>query len=477
MAKNSAFNVLYTLLNMLFPLIASMYVSRILRSEGIGKVAYAQNIASYFIVFAILGIQNYGLREISKVRAEQQKKNQLFTQLLCFNAITTTLALVAYIFLIMIAPNMWVERKLYIACGIDIVWNYFNIDWLYQGEEAYGYIVLRSFIIKILSLAAIFLLVKTSADYIVYVWISSVATGGSYLCNVIHSRKIVRLSFKDFKIRVHFKPILLFGVGTLVASLYAKVDITMLGTFATESAVGYYTYGHKMVNLVLTATTAMTGVFLPRLCYLYENDKDGFKNLLEIGIKLLIYLTFPLAAGVFALAPQVIVMFFGEEFLPSSVILRFFTVMIFIRGFGDLLCYQLGICMGQERLRLPAAILASTTNIILNAILIPTLTAVGAAIASIISEVVVNAYQLKKLRKLTEIPFSGRAVFQALVSTGAMTAVIVLPAKYISNVVLAVVVSVLTGVLVYVAMNFIMKNELQSMALESIRNKLDVTEK
>ena len=48
--KNSLYNIVYKLFMIAFPLVSSAYVSRILLPTGVGKVAYAQNIASYFIM-------------------------------------------------------------------------------------------------------------------------------------------------------------------------------------------------------------------------------------------------------------------------------------------------------------------------------------------------------------------------------------------------------------------------------------------
>lgn len=81
-AKNSIFNVIYTVVKLLFPLVMSIYVSRILSVEGIGKVATANNLVSYFTVFAALGIPTYGIREIAKLKGKSPQKNRLFTELL-----------------------------------------------------------------------------------------------------------------------------------------------------------------------------------------------------------------------------------------------------------------------------------------------------------------------------------------------------------------------------------------------------------
>ena len=68
LTKNSIYNVIYTIANILFPFATSIYVSRILLPAGVGKVASAQNIVSYFVTLAALGLPSYGVREFAKVR-------------------------------------------------------------------------------------------------------------------------------------------------------------------------------------------------------------------------------------------------------------------------------------------------------------------------------------------------------------------------------------------------------------------------
>ena len=64
--QNSVYNVIYKLLDALFPLVSAAYLGRVLMSDGVGKVAYAQNIVQYFVLAASLGIPNYGIREIAR---------------------------------------------------------------------------------------------------------------------------------------------------------------------------------------------------------------------------------------------------------------------------------------------------------------------------------------------------------------------------------------------------------------------------
>ena len=208
LVKNSIFNIIYTVANILFPFVTSVYVSRILLPAGVGKVAAAQNLASYFVTLAALGLPSYGVREFAKVREDEKRKNSLFTELITLNLISTTVAVVAYAAFLIYNNGFKGEWALYICCGLTICFNYLNIDWIYQGLEEYGYITVRSIVIKLLSLVLLFVFVRSRKDYVAYALLTSLALGGNYIFNVIHARKMVRFSFENLNIKRHIKTVL-----------------------------------------------------------------------------------------------------------------------------------------------------------------------------------------------------------------------------------------------------------------------------
>ena len=137
---------------MLFPLVTSMYVSRILLDDGTGTVAYGQNISSYFVILASFGMSVYGVREIARVKDDKQKRDVLFSELFSLNLITTAVSSGAFILLVVSIKSFREDYLLFLSCGIQVFMNAFNIDWLYQGCEDYGYIAKRSIIVKFFSL-------------------------------------------------------------------------------------------------------------------------------------------------------------------------------------------------------------------------------------------------------------------------------------------------------------------------------------
>ena len=472
LAKNSIYNIIYTVANILFPLATSIYVSRILLPAGVGKVASAQNIASYFITIAALGLPSYGVREFAKVREKKDKRDKLFTELLLLNIISTTLAVIGYFFLVFVKGGFNGEWLLYAACGLAIAFNYLNIDWMYQGLEEYGYITGRSLLIKGLSLLALFLFVKTREDYVIYALISSLATGGNYVFNVLHARKYVSIDLSRVELENHLKPVLLIACIIFLSSIYNKIDVTMLNILATDESVGYYTYAQKTVNMVLTMANAVTAALLPRLSYYYDNDREGFYRLLDKGFQVLCFMTLPLTVGMELVAPQAVEFLYGEAFEPAVLTIRLMCPLILIKGFGDLFCYQLVYSTKSEKIILPASASASVINIITNAALIPTLLQNGAVISSVFSELVTNAVQFIYMKKKVKFFINIKVFIKGLFSTAVMAVIVLAVAQLELPNTIGLIVEILCGVVVYVTLNLVMKNTLIFQIGNKVKGKI-----
>ena len=472
LAKNSIYNIIYTVANILFPFVISIYVSRILLPVGVGKVASAQNIASYFVTLAALGLPSYGVREFAKVRDNKAERDKLFTELLVLNIISTTLAVVGFFVLVFINAGFNGEWVLYGACGLAIFFNYLNIDWMYNGLEEYGYITGRSLAIKGISLLALFLFVKTRQDYVAYALISSLATGGNYIFNVIHARKFVKIRLSGIKLIKHLKPVLLIACIIFLSTIYNKIDVTMLNMMATDESVGYYSYAQKTVNMVLTMANAVTAALLPRLSYYYENDREGFYRLLDKGFQILCLMTLPLAVGMALVAEQTVQFLYGEAFAPAALTIQLMCPLILIKGFGDLFCYQLVYSTKSEKIILPAAASASIINVITNAALIPTLLQNGAVVASVISEFVTNAIQFVYMKKKVKFNVNWKSLITGIFSTAVMSiCVLGLKLLELPNTI-GLIVEVGCGTLVYIAINLIMKNALIFEMIQKFKTKL-----
>ena len=466
LAQNAAFSVLYRLFNVIFPLISATYVSRVLSPDGIGRVNLAQNNMSYFLMFASMAIPYYGTREVAKRRNDAEKVNQLFTELMVINFVGTTVCLVLYYFAVEhFFPD---DRLIYLVFCLELLFNYINIDWLYQGREEYRYITLRSIAVKAVSLCALFLCVKKPEDYLIYAVIHCCGTGCNYFFNVYHLRGAVKLSFRNLQFSRHIKSLMVLMISSVAASLYNKVDITMLGVLSTQTAVGYYTNAHKVISIVLTLVTALSAVFLPRLSSVYERDRAQYSAYLTIGVKIVLILAVPGCAGIILTAPDLTNVLFGEAFLPMAGTLRILSVFVIIKGAGDLLCYQAIISSGNENKLVSSRVVAGVCNVILNALLIPRYSHQGAAMASVISELIVNGMLIRFSLSVAKPDIRLHFCASLLTSTAAMLVVVTAIQYSVYHPMACLLLSVLCGVITFLISMVVTKNEIAGLAVSKL---------
>lgn len=460
LAKNSIYNIVYQLFNLLFPLISSMYVARILMADGVGKVAYAQNIATYFVVIAALGLPSYGLREIAKVKNNYKACSQTFWELLAINAISTTVASILYFILIVSVSDFRKEWMLYLCTGAIIWLNYANIDWFYQGKEEYGYITARSLVIKCISLIMLFIFVQKKEDYILYALITSGGLACNYLFNLFHARKYVEAhcSLKKEYLLRHMRPLFILGITIFLGTLYNNIDVTILGIMMGDSVVGYYSNAHKIILILVSCCIATTTVFMPRLSYYYEHDKVALYRLVNVGCKFLIVIVVPATIGVALLSEDLIILLYGTSFLPAGITLSLFAPMLLIRPVGDLLCYQLLISAGEEKKRFYASIVAIIVNILLNVLLIPLYKQNGAAVASVITEFVINGLLLKVACGIVQIHLERRFWYSVLIPSIVMLLTVLMLKHFLQNGFVFVMCSTFLGGILYIAVGMLLKN-------------------
>lgn len=472
LARNGLLNVLYHAFSLVFPLIYASYVARILNADGIGRVGFASNIVSYFLLLASFGISVYGTREVPKVRDRKEDLDRLFTELAALNSLFTLLASAGFVLFLFLSCRLTEDFRLYLCCAIPLFLNFINIDWLYKGEEDYGYIVCRSLCIKCLMIAALFIFIRSPSDYIKYALISGLALAGNYVFNAVHARKYVSLSLSGIKPLRHLKPCLTFFIGDLLSVVYIRVDVLMLGLMCGSVFVGLYDYGHKIVNIAISVCIAFSAAFIPRLSYYHETDGKAFLDLIDLGIKILIFLTVPMAAGLVILASHLVLVLYGVDFSASVPVVRIFSVLIAVRGIGDLVCWQTLVAIGEERMRVLVASLAGIINVLLNALLIPRMDIRGAAVASVASEIAVNVILFVHVRRKVRFTVQLKSLIQALVSASLMAAVVLPCSLLMQNHIRALLTSFSLGVVTYSLVNIMLRNDVALLFVGKLRKGL-----
>ena len=452
--KNSFYSICYKLMNVLFPLLISIYSSHVLLSEGVGKVALAQNIVTYFVTLAALGIPNYGTKRIGGMQFDIKERNKVFTELFVINLISTLICTLAFFVTIFTVPYFH-GNNLYYIFSFLLILNTINVDWLYQGLEEYKYIAIRSICVKAICLIALPVFVRKRTDVPQYAIILCAATVGNYFFNIIHLHKYVQFDFERLNLKRHLKPILILLASVCATEIYTMLDSTMVGTLCSEKELGYYTNAMKTARMSYVFVTAACAVFLPRLSlYFKEERKTEFNSL---------------AAGLELLADIIIPVLFGVDFLPGVTTLRILAVLVIILSVAYIGGHVILISANMEEHTMYAAFTGAISNFLMNIILIRRYGFNGAAIASVIAETLVTTVLLLSAKKVVSYHFQKQFILSILASTGAMSLGVIILKRMIQNNLISLVVCIIGGGLIYFVAQFCLKNEIVVSVLSKIR--------
>ena len=456
LAGNFLYYLTYTLLQVVIPLVTIVYVSKILGADGVGKASVAQNFASYFTIIASLGIPNYGTRELSKTKTREER-DRVFTELFFINFLSTTVCLVAYLAAVFSFGYFEELRPLYLVAGLAIVFNYCNVDWLYRGTEEYPFMTESSLIVKAASFIGLLLFVTKPQDVGAYLLLATVALTGSGILNLIYAKRFVSFRFQGISLRRHLKPVFVLLAANIAIELYTLLDITMLHVFCTDAEVGYYTNAMKLVKTTVTVICTIGTVLLPRLSVSFKEDRKASDRMVQKAFSVLLLICLPATLGIFFLSDSIIVGLFGTEYFPSVPIMVILAPLILIMGIGNLFGTQVLLSVGAERKLFFSVLFGALSNMALNAFLIPAFGGRGAALASVLSELLVMTAQIVFAAKYCSLRLSPAECVKPVVATAAMCLALVPVRYFIHSALLELVVGIGFGVFVYFGVCFLFK--------------------
>lgn len=471
-STNYIFNTLYTMLNILFPMITIAYISRILLPAGVGMVSFAINIASYFLVIAQLGIPKYGAREIAKKRDCQEACSNLFWEVFILNTVSTLLAVACYYYFVLSVDRFSNNRILMSIIGLTVVFNFFNVDWFYTGMEEYKYITLRSTLIKILSLVLLIIFVRDENDYIAYALIYCLGIGANYSFNIIHLRKYLFRPSQQLQIKKHLKPVFLLLSMTIAVELYSQLDTTMIGFLCTSENVAFYTNPMKMIKIITVLVTSLSTVLLPRLSWYYEkNMSEQINKIVNLALKIVLLFSVPACIGVCVVAEPLVYTLFGINYEASIRTIRILSLLIPVMAVGNLFGTQILIVVNQEKKLLISVAVGAIVNVILNSILIPRYYQDGAAFSSVIAETTVMILQVVFASRYVDINF-GIKYFVKVIAGGISIFSGLFILKLNINNIYKLIMMVITGVTMFCVIELLLKNEVLKFIIDILKRKV-----
>lgn len=397
-AKNYIYNMVYQVLILILPLITTPYLSRVLGAEGIGIYSYTYAIVTYFVLFGSLGVALYGQREIAYAQDNPEKRKKVFIEIVIFRFITIALATIVYYFLFVNGNQYKIYYRILI---FELIAAAFDISWFFQGIEEFKKTVTRNVIVRIVSVSLVFILVKNSEDLAKFTLIYSLADFiGNLSLWLYLPRYFKGIKINNINVKQHLPHIILLFIPQIANQIYKILDTTMIGWLVTDkSETGFYEQGHKVIRLLLTIVNSLGVVMIPRMANAFaNNDRKQINNYMKMSFNFTFFLSFPIMLGIISVSKNFVPVFFGTGYEKVNSIIYLLSPMVLLMGIANVLGTQYLLPTKKQKEYTISVTVGVIVNFILNYILISLYESIGAAIATVLSQLVVDVLQYQHVK-------------------------------------------------------------------------------
>ena len=344
------------------------------------------SVLAYFALVINFGYDTYGTREIA---SERKNADVILSDILSVKVI---LSLISFLLLVIVSVTLIPFDKTFLTIlfGLTLITSVFNLSWYYQGIENMSVITKARFIEGAFYFTGvlIFLILFKSIFVIPIAFV--IAQGISYF---YYSKKLdikLEISFSHIASKIFnlIKNTYAIGLSSFFILIYYNLDMIMLGYMKGGDDVGIYNAAVKIFLLCILPFQLILMSFFPRLSKIGLTKTSEFKNNFFQYALLMSITAIVLSWLLFLLSSLLIEFIFGYRYMDADLPLEIFSINVLVVGINMLIGNPL-IAWGKQNRYLIAIGIGAISNVILNFILIPKFSYNGAAIATVLSEMIV----------------------------------------------------------------------------------------
>lgn len=445
--SNFLFNAAYQILSMFVPLVTTPYVSRVLGVDGIGLFSYTFAIAQYFLLFVMLGLNNYGNRAIARVRDDKETLSRTFSEIYGMQILGGSLVILVYGLYVAFFSE---QPLLSLTMGLLVLSGLFDINWFFFGVEEFKLIVVRNFFIKVISLVLIFTFVKGPHALLFYSFVTVFGILLSQIALFPFLKKYISFSLPKVKdIIPHIKPNLTLFLTVIAVSIYTIINKIILGFVTTPAEVGLYESAMKIISVPTMIVTALGTVMLPRMSNLIANDNGEHEALLSKSFIFAIFISSAMAFGIMGISKLFVPLFYGPGFEKCADLYLILLPTCIAFALGNVVRTQVLIPRGMDRIYVTSGFMGAAVNVCINLVLIPIWGSIGAAIGTLFTETTVAAYQLMMGRRYIHLMKYAKVIAAIIISGISMFCALYFVEFTLVSTLATLIVKILFGVVVY----------------------------
>ena len=469
--KNYLYNLTYQVLIIILPLITASYLARVLGAEGNGIYIYTFTIVNYFILFGSLGISMYGQREIAYAQKDKVKRKKIFIELVIFRFIAIFIASIIYYYCFMRKGQYAIYYRILF---FELLAAGFDISWFFQGMEDFKKTVLRNIVVRLTSVALIFIFVKEQSDLNKYLLIYAAADLLGNISLWFYLPKHFKgIKVKNITITKQIPAIILLFIPQIANKIYNMLDTTMLGRIiADKSETGYYEQSQKIIRVLLTVVTSLGTVMVPRMASMFANgEHENINRYMKKSFNFTYLLSFPIIFGLIAISKDFVPWFFGPGYTKVILLMNIIAPIVLLMGVANIIGTQYLLPTKRQKEFSISVLGGIIVNFILNYVMINLWQSVGACIATVLSQLIVDAIQWYYVKDEIDLKEMFKLSYKYLFAAVMMFICCILVRLFFSGFICIVIQGIL-GVVIYFGILIIFKDEFVYLIINRIRFKI-----
>jgi O-antigen/teichoic acid export membrane protein len=376
------------ILTALMSFVFMIYLARFLGEAGFGKYNFAFSLTTLLVTFTDLGVNQLLVREIARERdlSSYYVNNAVFLKI--------PLSILTFVLIAVLAWTLNLSSDASILLYLFGIYNilltvsgtYLS---LFQAWERMEYVALfqiieRLFIVT-LGLGVLIMGYGLMVVAWVYVFagILDIAVAAS-----LSFRRFIRPS-RSIDTGLQKKLLLMglpFGLNSLFAVFFFKIDTVLLGLLRDDVAVGIYNAAYNpLLALSMIVAGMVSAAVYPVMSRYFREDAGSLSGFTRISSRYLAIAGFPVAAGCLVLADRFIGLFYAGGYggaVPAFQILALFIPIRLVSTITGTLLSSID----RQEYRMLSVGISAAFNIVLNMIFIPYYSYIGAAAATVLSE-------------------------------------------------------------------------------------------
>lgn len=400
---NSMWQIGEKIVTMLFSVIITSITARYLGVEKYGLANYIISTVMLFTTFSTLGMEKITIKDI--LEKEESEEIIIGTSLYIRIIGGIILTIISQITIYILNGKDLLSQLLGLIMGISMIFKAF---------EVIEYDLQAKMKLKTISNIRFFaaIIVSVSRITVVVLDLGIIGFISTYLIETIMVSILLRIWYKKskktkFKFNKQYAKKILsrcwyVAISGLMITLYMRIDQVMLGTMLnSKTENGIYSAAVRIAEMWYFIPTAIVASFQPMIVIKKkQNEKEYEKSVQRLyDIIAIIGIAFGILITLFG--NIAVSLLYGEEYKGATEILKISVWAGLFATLGTARSVWL-VVQNLQKYTLIYTSVGSITNITLNILLIPSMGAKGAAIATLIAQIVTNILALfpfKKTRK------------------------------------------------------------------------------